>query len=105
MERSRAKTGLVGGVILHQAKTFCKLALSQEPIGSYHAKTGLVGGVILNQAQTFSRLALTIFFLYGQALQFEEAKFKAFDLASKPEGMGTPTKDFRELFSKVSARF
>ncbi|KAJ0987791.1 hypothetical protein J5N97_006147 [Dioscorea zingiberensis] len=40
-----------------------------------------------------------------QALQFEEAKFKAFDLASKPEGQGTPTKDFKALFSQVSARF
>lgn len=40
-----------------------------------------------------------------QALQFEEAKFKAFDLASKPEGVGMPTKDFRSLFAQVSARF
>ncbi|GJN36333.1 hypothetical protein PR202_gb25182 [Eleusine coracana subsp. coracana] len=40
-----------------------------------------------------------------QALLFEEAKFKAFDLASKPEGEGTPTKDFRYLFSQVSSRF
>ncbi|TVU44358.1 hypothetical protein EJB05_03795, partial [Eragrostis curvula] len=40
-----------------------------------------------------------------QALQFEEAKFKAFDLASKPEGAGTPTKDFKALFSQITARF
>ncbi|KAF6137817.1 hypothetical protein GIB67_040525 [Kingdonia uniflora] len=40
-----------------------------------------------------------------QALQIEEAKFKAFDLASKPEGTGEPTKDFKELFSKISTRF
>ncbi|KAI3829680.1 hypothetical protein L1987_03808 [Smallanthus sonchifolius] len=40
-----------------------------------------------------------------QALQFEEAKFKAFDLASKPEGSGTPTKDFKSLFSHVTTRF
>ncbi|KAK1354714.1 Sanguinarine reductase [Heracleum sosnowskyi] len=40
-----------------------------------------------------------------QALQFEEAKFKAFDLASKPEGTGTPTKDFKDLFSKITTRF
>ena len=40
-----------------------------------------------------------------QALQFEEAKFKAFDLASKPEGVGTPTKDFKALFSQLTARF
>ncbi|XP_057972112.1 uncharacterized protein At5g02240 [Malania oleifera] len=40
-----------------------------------------------------------------QALQFEEAKFKAFDLASKPEGSGTPTKDFKALFSQTTARF
>ncbi|XP_022950724.1 uncharacterized protein At5g02240-like isoform X1 [Cucurbita moschata] len=40
-----------------------------------------------------------------QALQFEEAKFKAFDLASKPEGVGTPTKDFKALFSQVTTSF
>ncbi|XP_058109610.1 uncharacterized protein At5g02240-like [Magnolia sinica] len=40
-----------------------------------------------------------------QALQIEEAKFKALDLASKPEGVGTPTKDFKGLFSQVSACF
>jgi hypothetical protein len=40
-----------------------------------------------------------------QALLFEEAKFKAFDLASKPQGEGTPTKDFRVLFSQVNSRF
>ncbi|KAK6942972.1 NAD(P)-binding domain [Dillenia turbinata] len=40
-----------------------------------------------------------------QALQYEEAKFKAFDLASKPEGTGTPTKDFKSLFSQISTRF
>ncbi|KAA8516416.1 hypothetical protein F0562_016709 [Nyssa sinensis] len=40
-----------------------------------------------------------------QALQFEETKFKAFDLASKPEGTGTPTKDFKALFSQITARF
>lgn len=40
-----------------------------------------------------------------QALQFEEAKFKAFDLASKPEGTGTPTTDFKALFSLATARF
>ncbi|XP_010543294.1 PREDICTED: uncharacterized protein At5g02240 [Tarenaya hassleriana] len=40
-----------------------------------------------------------------QALLFEEAKFKAFDLASKPEGTGTPTKDFKALFSQLTSRF
>ncbi|XP_020571113.1 uncharacterized protein At5g02240-like [Phalaenopsis equestris] len=40
-----------------------------------------------------------------QALQFEEAKFKAFDLASKPEGSGTPTTDFKALFSQATERF
>ncbi|GAA0171273.1 hypothetical protein LIER_25346 [Lithospermum erythrorhizon] len=40
-----------------------------------------------------------------QALQHEEAKFKAFDLASKPEGTGTPTKDFKALFSQITTRF
>lgn len=40
-----------------------------------------------------------------QALQFEEAKGKAFDLASKPEGTGTPTKDFKALFSQITTPF
>ncbi|XP_059667836.1 uncharacterized protein At5g02240-like [Cornus florida] len=40
-----------------------------------------------------------------QALQFEESKFKAFDLASKLEGTGTPTKDFKAIFSQITARF
>lgn len=40
-----------------------------------------------------------------QALQFEESKFKAFDLSSKPEGTGTPTKDFKALFSQITTRF
>ncbi|XP_027926847.1 uncharacterized protein At5g02240-like isoform X1 [Vigna unguiculata] len=40
-----------------------------------------------------------------QALNYEEAKFKAFDLASKPEGAGSPTKDFRALFSQITTPF
>ncbi|KAK4348507.1 hypothetical protein RND71_031262 [Anisodus tanguticus] len=40
-----------------------------------------------------------------QALQYKEAKFKAFDLASKPEGTGTPTKDFKALFAQIATRF
>ncbi|GMP50820.1 hypothetical protein CsSME_00017284 [Camellia sinensis var. sinensis] len=40
-----------------------------------------------------------------QALQFGEAKFKAFDLASKPERVGTPTKDFKALFSQITTQF
>ncbi|WOL20359.1 hypothetical protein Cni_G29164 [Canna indica] len=40
-----------------------------------------------------------------QALLIDEAKSKAFDLASKPEGAGTPTKDFKSLFSQATARF
>ncbi|KAL6507994.1 hypothetical protein OROGR_024189 [Orobanche gracilis] len=40
-----------------------------------------------------------------QALSFEEAKFKAFDLASKPEGSGNPTKDFKALFSGIATKF
>ncbi|KFK24707.1 hypothetical protein AALP_AA8G014100 [Arabis alpina] len=40
-----------------------------------------------------------------QALLFEESKFKAFDLGSKPEGTSTPTKDFKALFSQVTTRF
>ncbi|EFJ09978.1 hypothetical protein SELMODRAFT_184267 [Selaginella moellendorffii] len=40
-----------------------------------------------------------------QALLFEEAKNKAFDLASKPEGEGAATRDFKSLFSQVSTKF
>lgn len=40
-----------------------------------------------------------------QALLFEEARFKVFDLASKPEGEGTPTTDFRSLFAQIATRF
>lgn len=40
-----------------------------------------------------------------QALLIEEAKNKAFDVASKPEGHGTPTTDFKALFSQVTATF
>ncbi|KAL1549230.1 hypothetical protein AAHA92_17360 [Salvia divinorum] len=40
-----------------------------------------------------------------QSLNFEEAKFKAFDLTSKPEGSGTPTTDFKALFTQITARF
>ncbi|KAJ3676395.1 hypothetical protein LUZ60_003807 [Juncus effusus] len=40
-----------------------------------------------------------------QALQCEEAKNKAFDLASKPEGEGNPTTDFKSLFSQISTTF
>lgn len=40
-----------------------------------------------------------------QALLIEEAKNKAFDLASKPEEAGSPTTDFKALFSQVSTKF
>lgn len=40
-----------------------------------------------------------------QALLFEESKNKAFDLASKPEEAGSPTRDFRALFSQVLTKF
>ncbi|XP_039171113.1 uncharacterized protein At5g02240 isoform X2 [Eucalyptus grandis] len=40
-----------------------------------------------------------------QALLFEESKYKAFDLASRPEDAGTPTKDFKALFASVSTKF
>jgi len=48
---------------------------------------------------------LDISSLQVQALLFEEAKNKAFDLGSKPEGTSTPTKDFKALFSQVTSRF
>lgn len=40
-----------------------------------------------------------------QALLNEESANKAFDVASKPEGQGTPTTDFKSLFAGVTATF
>ncbi|EFJ29885.1 hypothetical protein SELMODRAFT_170290 [Selaginella moellendorffii] len=40
-----------------------------------------------------------------QALLHEEAKNKAFDIASKAEEEGSPTTDFKSLFSAVTATF
>ncbi|EPS67094.1 hypothetical protein M569_07683, partial [Genlisea aurea] len=40
-----------------------------------------------------------------RVLSFEEAKFKALDLASKPEGVGIPTDDFKALFSQITSTF
>lgn len=40
-----------------------------------------------------------------QALLLEEAKNKAFDLASKPQGEGVRTTDFKQLFSGVTSTF
>jgi len=40
-----------------------------------------------------------------QALLLEESFNKAFDVASKPEGQGTPTTDFKSLFANVTATF
>lgn len=40
-----------------------------------------------------------------QALLIEEAKNKALDLASKPEGEGTPTSDFKAVFAGVTSKF
>lgn len=40
-----------------------------------------------------------------QALLNEEAKNKAFDLASKAEGQGTATRNFKQLFSQITATF
>ncbi|MCO5586335.1 hypothetical protein L7F22_040274 [Adiantum nelumboides] len=40
-----------------------------------------------------------------QAFLIAEAKNKAFDLSSKPQGEGVPTTDFKQLFSGVSSSF
>ncbi|KAL4575846.1 hypothetical protein LXL04_011933 [Taraxacum kok-saghyz] len=40
-----------------------------------------------------------------QELKIEEAKCKMFDHASKPKGSGTPTRDFKALFSQMITRF
>jgi uncharacterized protein YbjT (DUF2867 family) len=40
-----------------------------------------------------------------QALLHEEARNKAFDVASKPEGQGAATSDFKALFAGVTAAF
>jgi len=36
---------------------------------------------------------------------YEEARYKAFDLASKPEGVGTPTTDFKYFFNDITYVF
>ncbi|KAL1825533.1 hypothetical protein ACET3Z_012319 [Daucus carota] len=59
--------------------------------------------LLLTDTRTISRADVAEVCI--QALQFEEAKYKAFDLASKPEGTGTPTKDFKALFSNITTRF
>lgn len=40
-----------------------------------------------------------------QALLVKESQFKTFDLVSKPEGEGTVTTDFKQLFSQVHTPF
>jgi len=40
-----------------------------------------------------------------QALLIKESENKAFDAATKPEGEGTPTTDFKALFASVTAKF
>jgi uncharacterized protein YbjT (DUF2867 family) len=40
-----------------------------------------------------------------QALCLPDSHNKAFDVASKPEGQGTPTTDFKSLFANVTATF
>ncbi|WCJ28313.1 NAD(P)-binding Rossmann-fold superfamily protein [Euphorbia peplus] len=59
--------------------------------------------LLLTETRTIARADVAEVCL--QALKYEEAKFKAFDLASKPEGTGTPTKDFKALFSQITTRF
>ncbi|KMZ57198.1 Uncharacterized protein, chloroplastic [Zostera marina] len=40
-----------------------------------------------------------------EAIRFEEAKYKAFDLGSKPEGTGSPTTEFKAIFSQIMTKF
>ena len=40
-----------------------------------------------------------------QALSLPDSHNKAFDVASKPEGQGSPTTDFKSLFANVTATF
>ncbi|PKA51965.1 Uncharacterized protein AXF42_Ash008194 [Apostasia shenzhenica] len=59
--------------------------------------------LLQTETRTISRADVAEFCI--QALEFEEAKFKAFDLASKPEGTGTPTTDFKALLTQIYERF
>lgn len=59
----------------------------------------------LLQTQTRTVARADVAEMVIQALLIEEAKYKALDLASKPEGDGSPSKDFRALFAGVSSKF
>lgn len=53
------------------------------------------------QDKVFEATHFDVHFLCPYALLYEEEKFKAFDLASKLEGTGTLTKDFKALFAQI----
>nr|DAD34104.1 TPA_asm: hypothetical protein HUJ06_004744 [Nelumbo nucifera] len=59
----------------------------------------------LHQTETITIARADVAEVCSQTLEFEESKFKAFDVASKPEGTDTPTKDFKARFSQFSTRF
>ncbi|KAL8152717.1 hypothetical protein V2J09_010477 [Rumex salicifolius] len=77
--------------------------LQDKPGGVRELLIGKDDELLLTETRTISRSDVAEVCI--QALKFEEAKFKAFDLASKPEGEGTPTNDFKALFSKINTRF
>ncbi|KAK9672007.1 hypothetical protein RND81_12G069700 [Saponaria officinalis] len=77
--------------------------LQDKPGGVRELLVGKDDELLMTETRTVSRADVAEVCI--QALQFEEAKFKAFDLASKPEGAGEPTTDFGALFSKVTTPF
>ncbi|XP_074271278.1 uncharacterized protein At5g02240-like [Silene latifolia] len=77
--------------------------LQDKPGGVRELIVGKDDELLQTETRTISRADVAEVCI--QALQFEEAKFKAFDLASKPEGAGEPTTDFKALFSTITSRF
>ncbi|KAK9073902.1 hypothetical protein SSX86_006496 [Deinandra increscens subsp. villosa] len=84
----------------------CDLQLFDDDVGLEVGKTRkvvfelLIGKddeLLQTETQTIARSDVAEI-----CIEYEEAKFKAFDLASKPEGSGTQTEDFKKLFSQVA---
>lgn len=58
----------------------------------------------MNDMYTYNMIAMFSVHV-TKAIRFEEAKYKAFDLGSKPEGTGSPTTEFKAIFSQIMTKF
>ena len=77
--------------------------LQDKPGGVRELLVGKDDELLKTQTRTVSRADVAETAI--QALLIEEAKNKALDLASKPEGEGTPTTDYKALFAGITAKF